>query len=473
MTLEEIDKKIKEMTYNDYDELNHLLMEKERILKRIHFHFEEQISVSHIQLFAKVFKCFINGPYVLDEQYLTQLQLVLPKECKDVDALKKKAEEATSTSIDLFFVTTPDYKDLEYTTAFNKQIPDMCISIVLLSLQDNYQSIRDFSKQKDIYTLVDSMISSYKLLNSSIGYNLFYENYNLDGNHFKEKVAPNITHIDFLRRLRSTIYMACDKKEDGNLSVDKKLSVFAKYQILDFVFQCRYLSFWSCLLDIMSFPGLSKAESDVLNKVAGWFLCNLTNPYVYHLICESNPLNKLRSVDMRESSDNTTRIKVYLMKNDDEVPYLVRFDLPHKGVPYVHLNIQHNEENEENEHFRLSHNVIDESLDHVFENLSESLKTFNFNCSFLYHSPVAKDREIIQRMPEYTAMMDLATYVECIYLELDLNPNVLPDCIKETLDRSVKIIKEMVENELETTIEELPDLYIYADMILEEELKNI
>ena len=428
----------------------------------IHFHFEEQISVSHIQLFAKVFKCFINGPYVLDEQYLTQLQLVLPKECKDVDALKKKAQEATS--IDLFFVTTPDYKDLEYTTAFNKQIPDMRISIDLLSLQDNYQSIRDFSKQKDIYALVDSMILSYTQSNYSIGYNLFYENYNLDGYHFKEKFAPNITHIDFLRRLRSTIYMACDKKED------EKLSVFAKYQILDFAFQCRYLSFWSCLLDIMSFPGLSKAESDVLNKVAGWFLCNLTNPYVYHLICESNPLNKLRSVDMRESSDNTTRIKVYLMKNDDEVPYLVRFDLPHKGEPYVHLNIQHNEENE---HFRLSTKVIDESLDHVFENLSESLKTFNFNCSFLYHSPVAKDREIIQRMPEYTAMMDLATYVEGIYLELDLNPNVLPDCIKETLDRSVKIIKEMVENELETTIEELPDLYIYADMILEEELKNI
>ena len=126
------------------------------MLKRFHFHFDEHLSVSQIQLFAKVFKCFINGPYVLEDRHL--VQLVLPQECKDVDELKDISRKASF--VDLFFVTTPDYKCLEYTTAYNKQIPDMWVSLDLLSLQDNYQKIRDFSMQQDIYALVDSMVTS-------------------------------------------------------------------------------------------------------------------------------------------------------------------------------------------------------------------------------------------------------------------------------------------------------------------------
>lgn len=46
-----------------------------------------------IQLFAKVFKNFINGPYVLEDRHL--FHLVLPHECKDVDELKYVARKAS------------------------------------------------------------------------------------------------------------------------------------------------------------------------------------------------------------------------------------------------------------------------------------------------------------------------------------------------------------------------------------------
>ena len=463
MTLEEIQNEIRKLmlkksnSKEDYERMDYLRMEGERIKKRVHFHFDEHLSVSQIQLFAKVFKCFINGPYVLEDRHL--VQLVLPQECKDVDELKDIAQKASF--VGLFFVTTPDYKCLEYTTAFNTQIPDMWVSLDLLTLQDNYQKIRDFSTQQDIYALVDSMVTSYTLSNSSIGQHLFFGKYDLGGYRFRDKVAPNIANIDILRRLRSLIYIACEKKED------KSLSVFAKYQILDFAYQCRYLSFWSCLIDVMSFPGLSKDEYEILNKIAGWFLKNLTNPFVYHISCESNPLNETVKVDKRESDDNTNRIKVYITKNDD-VPILVRFDLPHKGVPYVHLNIQ---KGEENIHYRLSSDVEDGRLDHVFDNLCESLKSFNFNGSFFYHSPSGKDREIIMRMPEYTAMMNLASYVEGIHLGIMIED--LPFSIEYIVNQSTEIIKKIVKDDL-VVIENmsLPDLYYYADMILEKELNE-
>lgn len=463
MTLEEIQNEIRKLmlkksnSKEDYERMDYLRMQEERMLKRFHFHFDKHLSVSQIQLFAKVFKCFINGPYVLEDRHL--VQLVLPQQCKDVDELKDIARKASF--VDLFFVTTPDYKCLEYTTAYNKQIPDMWVSLDLQTLQDNYQKIRDFSSQQDIYALVDSMVTSYTLSNSSIGHHLFFGKYDLGGYRFRDKVAPNIAYIDILRRLRSSIYIACEKKED------KSLYVFAKYQILDFAYQCRYLSFWSCLIDVMSFPGLLKDEYEILNKIAGWFLENLTNPFVYHISCESNPLNETVKVDKRESDDNTNRIKVYITKNDD-VPILVRFDLPHKGVPYVHLNIQ---KGEENIHYRLSSDVEDGRLDHVFDNLCESLKSFNFNGSFFYHSPSGKDREIIKRMPEYTAMMNLASYVEGIHLGIMIDN--LPVSIEYMVNQSIEIIKKIVKDDLENIDSmTLPEVYCYADMILEKELKE-
>ena len=103
MTIEEIREERRKLLLKgvidegNFERWDYLKMKEERILKRIHFHFEQRLSVSEIQLFAKVFKCFINGPYVLEERHL--VQLVLPKECKDVDELKKKAQGDAQSQI--------------------------------------------------------------------------------------------------------------------------------------------------------------------------------------------------------------------------------------------------------------------------------------------------------------------------------------------------------------------------------------
>ena len=66
------------------------------------------------------------------------------------------------------------------------------------------------------------MVTSYTLSNPSIGQHIFFGKYDLGGYRFRDKVAPNIAYIDILRRLRSSIYFACETKEY------KQLSVYAK-----------------------------------------------------------------------------------------------------------------------------------------------------------------------------------------------------------------------------------------------------
>lgn len=74
-------------------------------------------------------------------------------------------------------------------------------------------------------------------------------------------------------------------------------------------------------------------------------------------------------------------------------------------------------------------------------------------------------------MPEYTAMMNLASYVEAIHSELMLDN--LPDSIKDTLQQSIDIILNIVKGEIKDVENmSLPDLYYCADMILENELKK-
>ena len=156
----------------------------------------------------------------------------------------------------------------------------MRVSLDLKSLQEDFQHIRELSSCQDIYALIDGMINSYTLSNSAIGHNLFFEDYDLGGYRFHDKVAPNITYVDVMRRLRSSISLV------GEFCDNKNFKTYAKYQILDFAYQCRYLSFWSCLVDVLSFPGLSNEESLILNNVAGWLLNNLTNPYFYYMRVE-------------------------------------------------------------------------------------------------------------------------------------------------------------------------------------------
>ena len=68
-------------------------------------------------------------------------------------------------------------------------------------------------------------------------------------------------------------------------------------------------------------------------------------------------------------------------------------------------------------------------------------------------------------------MMNLASYVEGIHLGIMVDD--LPVDIEYMVNQSTEIIKKIVKDDLENIDSmTLPDVYCYADMILEKELKE-
>jgi len=54
----------------------------------------------------------------------------------------------------------------------------------------------------------------------------------------------------------------------------------------------------------------------------------------------------------------------------------------------------------------LSEVVVGDEYDHVFDELQSALLKYNFNATKYYHSPVAKDKEIMKDMRYRTAILN-------------------------------------------------------------------
>ena len=179
------------------------------------------------------------------------------------------------------------------------------------------------------------------------------------------------------------------------------------------------------MVDILSFPGSDEKEKEVMKNLSDYLLTNYANVYVYNTVVENNPLEGGEVALQRGSAENTTRIKIYLTRHDDS-PVLLRLDLPHKGCPYVHLNI---EENGNNRHIILSNEAHGNEYDHVFNNLEMALLRYNFNVTDYVHSPVDQDEVIIKDMCYRKALLNFAPCSFYCLAFSDLKINEEPNCI--------------------------------------------
>lgn len=172
-------------------------------------------------------------------------------------------------------------------------------------------------------------------------------------------------------------------------------------------------------IDFISFLYSERDRENSLSQYHGWnsregkrggenlsayMLANYANVFVYNTVVENNPLEGGEVALQRSSTENTTRVKLYLTREDDS-PVLLRLDLPHEGYPYVHLNI---EEKGNNNHIPLSGEAHGDEYDHVFDNLEKALLRYNFNVTEYVHSPVAQDEVIIKDMRYRTALLNYA-----------------------------------------------------------------
>ena len=430
--------------------LHELLLAMERLKKEVHFHFQKDISIAHIQNFAKIVNSLSTDSYVLDSTNTSINEW--PDECHSLSELKK------NLAINLFFISTPKYQNLEYCTQFKKSLPDMQISLQLLSLQ---RSFAECKANQWNYSLIFGMTNSFILLNSLIGSHLYFRNYDLDGFKFGDKWAPNRTYIDELRLLHFGIdnFIRHPKKD--------KFATLVKYLILGFACQCRYLALWSCLIDQLSFPGLTDAEKKVFNKIAGWLLLNLENPNVFHISVESNAVNPTKSIEKRGAEDNTTRLKIYYGLEFSDECHVLRLDLPHKGESKLHINIDSTDG--KSKHIYLTEDNVD---DQIFDGLCDSLTNFNYEGSYFYSSPKDIEQKLFHAIKYFNAMINFCPYLRAYLLGVSHLIDGLED--NPIVINSRNVLKELLTEYGEPS-ENISDdeLFEYADILLEQNFKDL
>lgn len=366
----------------------------------LHFHFIQNIQVAQIQLFAKIVKCMMADQYSKDYSNLI-INWVFPQEVQTVKELEALC--TVHRKDETFLVSTPQYHNIEYVRHGTTQIPNLTTSLYLAKLQEKYNNFKQDKFDTSYVKMVDEMMCAFNCINTDLSF-LFMNSADEEGTFsWHGNYSPCFFDRGTVSELRGRICEIAIKEYYGE-TISSQMHDIARSLLMNYLYQCGYLAFWSCLADMATFPGNTPQEKEVLDNLADYLLANYANIYVYNLSVENNSLGGCGHIDKRGSAENTTRIKLYFTKDDTE-SVLLRFDLPHIDHPYVHLNI---EEGGKNKHEPLTKNVVGGEYDHVFDNLAWALVQHDFNAADYVHSPASEDKRIFKDMRYRTALMKYA-----------------------------------------------------------------
>ena len=166
----------------------------------------------------------------------------------------------------------------------------------------------------------------------------------------------------------------------ANVENKERLQKVFKTRLGELACQCRFMAFWVCLLQIVTCPFISKAIQHSFTDFAVCLLCNFSSVYVHHIIVEQSALNQsVKSAD-RGSSDNITRLKIYFTLEDAH-PMLVRFDLSHKGVPYLHINVEDENGDKEIQEYKIDDLLMRKKKPQGCQGCSKGCNNKNQGCN--------------------------------------------------------------------------------------------
>ena len=418
-------------------------------MQTLHFHFNKDLHAAQIQQFVKVVKCMIDDEF--REDYKDMLQWEWPSEVNNIEQLQNLSVQLRDDY--RFFISTPKYKDLEYTTERNTQVSYLVVNLALSILQDLYSEFNENKIKATSVEVVDKMQGCFSNINTFLT-NFFMKEADDQGDFsWKTQYGPGIFDLKRFSFVRDLICglnkTRCEHKE---LSVPTEEA--AKGVLMSFLYQCGYMAFWCCFADVLTFPGCTPQEKEVLVNLANFLRAHYANIYVYNLAVEADGVRGGDVVEDRGSAENTTRIKMYFTR-DDGSPVMMRLDLPHEGCKYVHLNI---EEEGENHHVVLSKEAQGDEYDHVFDNLAKALNQYNFNARDYDHFPCDKDKVILRDMRYRTALLTYAPNA-AYYLMLGQLPEADSHPIIKAASCTLKSLLQsdgISSNELETL--NLPNL---------------
>ena len=386
----------------------------------LHFHFTQDIDAAQIQLFAKVVKCMLDDEFSMKNAQW--VDCAMPQEVQNLQQLQNLCDSGQIGSY--FQITTPRYEGLEYVSKRSQQIPNLDASLHLSALQPQFYAFKADTIQLSYVTLVNSLLASFVFINTDLT-NYFFNRAYEDGSfNWNGKYGPCFFDRERFSLARDRI-IGIEIQARNHGGYTSTMQDTAKAILMSLLYQCGFLTFWCCMVDILSFPGSDEKEKEVMKNLSDYLLTNYANVYVYNIVVENNPIESGDLALQRGSAENTTRVKLYLTREDGS-PVLLRLDLPHEGYPYVHLNI---EENGNNNHIPLSAEAHGDEYDHVFDNLEKALLRYNFNVTEYVHSPVDQDEVIIRDMRYRTALLNLAPCSFYCLAFSDLKINEEPNCI--------------------------------------------
>ncbi len=381
-----------------------ILLDRQNCEDIMHFHFSGRIAICQIQMFAMLVKEMIAEQFALENNHL--VNVVLPIECKNLKELYELCKKHPYDA--MFYVSTPDYTDIEYYTKANVQIPQLNIMLYLKVLQNTFvQLIQDDDDIRNTIRLGQSLSNTFMFLNNTIQLFFYYKADNNGEFRWDEKYGPCFINLDFIRQYNGQVIMIEHENQES-------FAVCRKYIFQDYAYQCRFLSFWACLVTVATFPQLDEKSHEVLENLMDYLLKNFDCVYLYDILKEGDCVNSSTPLAERKSSDNTTRIKLFYTTETID-PCEMRLDLPHVDYPYVHLNI-HKDGN--NFHVPISKEAKGEESDHVFDSLEEALSMYDYFSTICKHSPVAEDRQIIADMKYRVAMFNysVSTYYYLLFI---------------------------------------------------------
>lgn len=349
------------------------------------------VNIAQIQVLAAIVRDMVRGNFSEKNYYLLD-PVPLPMAFIDWNALNEFCK--VNKDMESFKILSDTFGISEYSCeAGDHSQPNSDVYLQLSVLQELFSKLEQLNLETasigDIHTLTQDLVNSYMFLNNYIGV-FFFDNVCKKGEfRWDLKLHPGKINLEWMRGLNGAgTFVACSENK-------KRFQKVFKARLDELACQCRFMAFWSCLLQIVTFPSLPKDTHDSFKKFTDCLLENFDSVFVHHIIVEQSDLNRnLKSKD-RGAIDNTTRLKVYFTL-EDGLPLLARFDLSHKGVPFLHINL----ENEDGEidaynHCELS---LTEVEDNILKPLEEALMTFNYSGVKFKHTPTDFDKEMLHRV---------------------------------------------------------------------------
>lgn len=463
MTLQEINKEIriinekegKLLNHADLERLRFLISEKERLIT-IDYHYNQDISIAEIQLAAKVIFAQLNDtPY---RNNLENINCPAPDELNR-EWVKFRDYEKPIKNAHQFLIDTPNHGKCRYFLHGMPQILGLESNLFLDTAQNTIAKILRNDAEYNISD-ADNLMYAFIMINSSITNFFLQSAQELDMFSWDAKYSPC-----FFDRQRILNFRGCMMLEGFKEYNHKKLSICRRYIMRDFAMQIKFLTFWVGLMDTFTFPNIGKSYKSVYGNLIAFLLKNYSNIYIYDIITESNNVSDSKHSSVRGSASNTTRLKIFFTTNDD-MPRLIRLDLPHEGQPYVHLNI-HTYRSEENLHIPISQEeTYSGEYDDVFEPLIDVLRVYNYFTITTRHSPVADDRIMFREMEYWSAMynLNISAMGEVILGEEDKMEQF--PVLQEARNKLIALLEEDGIQVQETTQLSDYDLFELSDNIL-------